>query len=218
MKTTTDNAGFPMIWLDVVGAYVHWLPVTKIQVESFLSAAPSPKYDERWYDNILSQNPRVSARQIKDKNYWGAFATGLLPEEANDFAEWNGENYSIPTLEEWNKIYQYCKAQPYLDASFDTLNLKERPRALITKLNELVRSMNRNSPGQQALAFQMIMRYGVMEWVRDEHKQPEWVGMGQPNTFFRNIFTQPEQGIPERPKDPLARRMSYYGLRLLRRD
>jgi len=30
-----DKTGFPMVRVDEVNAYVHWLPVTKIQFETF---------------------------------------------------------------------------------------------------------------------------------------------------------------------------------------
>ncbi len=35
---TTDPLGFPMVWIEEIGAFMHWLPVTKVQFEKFIAA------------------------------------------------------------------------------------------------------------------------------------------------------------------------------------
>jgi hypothetical protein len=105
-----DRAGFPMLWLEDLGAFVHWLPVTKIQCEHFLCDVTDSSFDAAWYDQLLALNPRVSPKEIDERNYWRAIVTGVQPAEAERFARWCGEGYSLPTLSEWCDVYAACKA------------------------------------------------------------------------------------------------------------
>ena len=67
-KFILDKAGFPMIWVDKpLSAYIHWLPVTKIQFELFMCDSPSSDLSDAWYREVLSLNPRVSPKNVTKK-------------------------------------------------------------------------------------------------------------------------------------------------------
>lgn len=108
----SDPVGFPMVWFEEIGAYVHWIPVTKIQFEYFLCDAPDAYFDAKWYENVLSLNPRVTPRQISTYNYWRALMTAIHPVEAQRFVSWCGDGYRLPTETEWTALYRNLRTQP----------------------------------------------------------------------------------------------------------
>lgn len=215
MEIKLDKAGFPMIKLDVVDAYIHWLPVTKVQLETFLCDAPSTRFDEKWYNDLLDLNKRASIKAAKEQNYWQVFASGVKPEEVQEYADWCGDGYSIPTMDEWKKIYQFGASQPAGEGLFAQAGLRERPLALITKLEDINKRIYRATLAQRKLSAQMFMRYGVMEWVQLENRSQEWGGMGQPDSNFQAVLRSPDLGIAETPRSPTTTRLHYYGFRLL---
>lgn len=220
-----DRTGFPMLWVESVDAYVHWLPVTKVQFEYFLCAEPDSQFDANWYDTILQINARVSPNSISPRNYWGAFMTGLLPQEVSRFASWCGAGYAIPTLEEWNRIYRYLKAyEPRSGTEIDGLSkraelqpMPPRVQRLLSRLNDISAPLHREVENQFTLVDQMFMRFGVLEWVESNDLRNRWGGMGQTHSDFHGGFFTPEHGQPSRPTDPEGMRLHHYGFRLLRR-
>lgn len=212
-----DKTGFPMIWVNEIGAYVHWLPVTKVQFEYFLCDTPGAQFDEQWYNVILGLNGRVTPRRATRNDYWQLFLTGVLPSEAGRFAEWCGDDYRLPTLEEWNRMFRAGKALPSIDDLFLGEGLNERARTIVTKLDEITKGIYRSNMRQRSLADQMLMRLGVMEWVNYENRGQRWGGMGQTDSNFQSMMRTPDAGTPEMPKEPEQHRLKYYGFRLLRR-
>ncbi|MBK9210258.1 MAG: hypothetical protein IPL71_18990 [Anaerolineales bacterium] len=106
-----DSAGFLMIWVEEIQAYVHWLPVTKIEFEIFLSSASNNKFNDHWYEDILTLNERISPKNLDKRNYHKLFLTGVFPSEVLEFIYWLNENdkhnyYSIPTSDEWISTYK----------------------------------------------------------------------------------------------------------------
>lgn len=214
-----DPTGFPLIWVDAVGAFMHWLPVTKVQFECFLCAAPDSHFDARWYDAVLELNPRTSAADLRNNNYWQAFLTGISPAEAQRFANWCGGAYSVPSLEEWFQAYKALKAEAPLDdpvVVMASLNLKERTRALVARLDTIGMAVTRDVAGsERTLADQMLMRLGVMEWVECNNQRSRWGGMGETHPKFRGALQTPDHGQPMIPINPETNRLGYFGLRLL---
>ena len=217
IKFEFDKAGFPMVWVDAIETYVHWLPVTKIQFETFIADQPSPQFDERWYLDILELNPRISPKSVRPNNYWQLFITGINPVEAQAYAEWCGEAYKLPTLAEWNQIYQSLNALPTVEAPFIDLEIKDITRTVLEKLEEVGKMLYRERESERTQSIQMLMRWGVVEWVQTELRDREWGGMGQSNSGLHSIMRPPEQGQPELPRNPQSDRLDYYGFRLLRR-
>jgi hypothetical protein len=212
-----DRAGFPMIWIEAIGAFMHWLPVTKIQFESFFTWASDPTFDDEWYHRILDLNPHVAVSEIGPSNYCNAFITGILPEEAQRFAAWCGRGYSIPTLSEWQKAYTYLKQLPADSegpASFLPAT-EERVRTLLTRIESSSATVASRLGRTRTRADQMLMRLGVLEWVEQTSGRVRWGGLGEPSSHFRMIWS-PERG-PVVPVGATPSRSRAFGFRLIRR-
>lgn len=220
LKLRSDATGFPMVWVDSIDAYLHWIPVTKIQVEYFLCAAPDPYFDAKWYDEILYLNPRVSPKNIRSHNYWNAFLSGIMPEEVQRFARWCGEGYSIPSLQEWFSAYEILKRLPAQPPTvIDQMDrLTDRVRLLLTNLDSASRTALAEADYERTLADQMFLRMGVMEWVECRDHRSRWGGMGETAPRFHGSLFSPDYGQASNPNNPDKDRLYYYGFRLLWRD
>lgn len=215
-----DRTRFPMYWVDGLNAYIHWLPVTKVQFEYFLCEINDSQFDEAWYDDILSLNQRVAPGSVRPNNYWHAFITGVLPNEAQRYARWCGPNYTLPTLEEWMLAYRTLKQQPTQDinAILGLAKLNERARTLVQQLDHAPQSALKNLGYPRTRSEQMLLRLGVMEWVECRNYSSRWGGMGETYADFHSALFSPESGQPRLPKDPETDRIPYYGFRLLWRE
>lgn len=213
-----DPTGYPLVWISAIDAYVGWLPVTKIQFEYFLCAQPDNRFDADWYEKVLALNPRISPHQIRPKNYWQAFMTGIVPSEAESFVDWCGDDYRLPTLEEWFDIYEALKLQPPAGPEIvgQMGALSERAAELIRRVTESSDSVLTEAGYQKTMADSLLMRLGVMEWVEHRRDGMEWGGMGEtPSSFHGSLFT-PDNGSPSVPHHP-EERLYYYGMRIIYR-
>jgi hypothetical protein len=218
LNFVSDKTGFPMIWAGEIGAYIHWLPVTKVQFEYFLCDAPGAQFDEQWYNSILGLNERVTPKRAARSNYWQLFLTGILPSEAVRFAEWCGDEYRLPTPEEWKRAYQAFQSISAMDPLVSDPGLNERTRTIVIKLDEISKGIARSAINARprTLTDQMLMRFGVMEWVQYEQHGQRWGGMGQTDSSFQSVMRKPDAD-PETPREPEQHRLRQYGFRLLRR-
>jgi hypothetical protein len=219
-----DRTGFPMIYVDVLGAELQWLPLTKIQLEYFLCDRPGAQFDEGWYNELLRLNERVAPRQIRGDNYWGAFATGLKPHEAQTLADWyteaNDEQFEIPSNEDWFSAYQALRNLPEIDLrQFESLELSPRAQTVVHQVESAAKaSLSRMGNSGRSLADQMLMRQGVLEWVTcNIPRSPEWGAFGQTNKRFHGHLYTPDLGKPNFPADAENQRYRPNGVRLLRR-
>jgi hypothetical protein len=224
LKFKLDPAGFPLVWVEDIKAYMHWLPVTKIQFEYFLCATSDSRFDAAWYDRVLNLNKRVSPGSVRESNYWQAFITGVRPSEAQRFAEWCGDGYLLPSLRDWYAAFQSLKAQPTepdaLAAMGSAHQLSERCQALLSRLEAATIAAFRHleiAPSP-TLADQTLLRGGVMEWVEWQGQRTRWGGMGQPNRKLHPILFNPESGKPHEVINPEGDALHYYGFRLIQRD
>ncbi|HEX3046625.1 MAG TPA: hypothetical protein VHY08_17850 [Bacillota bacterium] len=220
LKFIIDKSGFPLVWVEPIGAFIHWLPVTKVQFEYFLCAVPDSRFDGAWYEEILRKNPRISPNEIKPDNYWGALLSGIRPGEAQSFVQWLGPEYGLPTLNEWVKTYQYFKTLPPQSAGIVNQmgELRERVKTLIGRLNSSSDQAVRGMGDERRLADQMLMRMGVMEWVECPEHRIHWGGIGQTHPSFHGGLYTPDHGEPVIPPNPETDRLYYYGFRLIRRE
>jgi hypothetical protein len=202
-----------------VNAYVQWFPMTKIQLEYFLSSTNDAMFDEAWYYQINSFNSRISPNQVRSGNYWQTLATGLLPREALRVAIWYGRGYDLPTVAEWQHIYAAAdqvfadKAHVHQIASLP--DIKERPRRLIERIDGILPA-DGGALGGRTLADQMMLRQGVMEFVYEGDERNTFAGLGQTNGSFVGSLMPPDEA--QRLTNPTeGTRMKHYGFRLIRR-
>ena len=220
LKVKTDRSGFPMIWIDSIEAYLHWLPVSKVQFEYYLCSATDGRLDDKWYERILELNPRVTPAGIRRSNYWQSFLTGIFPEEAQRFVRWCGEDYELTSRSDWFSAYQALSEQPPVEVSWqDELpDIKPRTLKLLENIEKVSQELARATEAPRSLADQILMRFGVMEWVELQGKRQAWGGMGQLVRDWVGLLVRPDKGIPVIPRDPEVERVHYFGFRLLRRS
>jgi hypothetical protein len=174
-----DPAGFPMVWVEAIAAWMQWLPMSRLELERFLSAAQDGPIDHAWCGRLLELNAAVALARIDSGSYAEALLTRIVPGEAERFAARLGEGFALPTLH----------------LSFVATT---RPRR------------------QRTLADQMLMRYGVFEWVWQSEPPGRWVGVGEPRPVRGVSLGSPERG-PAAPDRPETFRSYLYGCRLIRR-
>lgn len=197
IRLISDKTGFPLLVNEIWHFAIHLWPVTKAQFEIFMSE--TGKYGDLWYEEVLRLNPRTSIRDISQENYEGLFLSGILPEEARDFAAWMGDDYDLPETKEWRKFYKLLKNIP-LHLSIDcSLSLQA------DYIWKGIRSFS-----EDFFDFSLIGK-GLVEWVRAKNTM---IGLGSPRgSFHSNAWNPLEDEIL--PID-LTQRLSYFGFRLIR--
>lgn len=216
----TDPAGFPMVWVETIAAWMHWLPVSKLHFERCLQGAPDRPFDAAWYEGLLALNPGVSPARIRPENYRHALLTGILPAEAQRFAAWLGPGFAVPTLEQWLRAWSSLDSQPAERRLPAALlgGLEEPVRTLLTRMESALAAAAAQPRRQRTLADQMLLRRGVLEWA-EQPEQPgspaRWVGIGEPPGLARGARVSPDRGpvVPDRPE---AFRSYLFGFRLIR--
>jgi len=219
MDLRLDNTGFPMVWFQSIGAFVQWLPITKIQVEYFLTETNDAIFDERWYGDVDRYNPRISPTQIRKNNYWQTLSTGIKPREALRYTMWCGRGYSLPEADEWQSIYQEANSIAHDPALLNQIinldDLRERPRTLLQRLNSVMPD-DTASGKTRTLADAMMLRMGIMEYVFEDANRNTFVGLGLTNPDFVGSFRRAED--PQHLNNPSeGQRMRDYGFRLIYR-
>jgi hypothetical protein len=214
---TIDPTGFPMAWVEAIGAYMHWLPVTRAQFERFLRHVPESRADAGWYDHLLALNPRVAPARIRPENYSNALLTGVVPSEAQRFAARLGEGFAIPTLEQWLLTYSSLAALPAGRVVPPALTrvLDEPVRTLLLRIENALAASSARPRRRRTLADQMLLRGGLLEWVEQTGAPARWVGIGEPRGLARGIRVSPERG-PVAPDRPELFRSYLFGFRLIR--
>jgi hypothetical protein len=207
-----DRAGYPMIWVEPLGAFVHLFPVTKAQFERFLAKINTPAWGDSWYAQLLALNPRSV---LDDSNPCDEhlFITGLLPEEVVQFGRWLGPNYTLLTSEQWRTCYEWLAERssstvaptiepviaPDARAMWERIEAERQPRSLLDLT---------------------LMQNGVIEWTVDPlgGVQQRHVGMGKTRPGYGPLALR-------RAIDPLLpiahttqQRFEYIGFRMMTRD
>jgi hypothetical protein len=217
----TDPAGFPIVWVEAIAAWMHWLPVTKAQCERFLVEVPAAHgrgLDAAWYEHLLELNPSVAPSRIRAENYRNALLTGVVPSEAQQFASWLGPGFAIPTLDEWLSAWSALTSQPAergLPAAIARA-IEEPARTLVLHLETALAGAATKPRHRRTLADQMLLRGGVLEWVDRSGQVPRWVGVGELPRLARVPRVSPECG-PVVPDQPEVFRSYLFGFRLIHR-
>jgi hypothetical protein len=213
----SDPTGFPMVWCEPLRVFVHWLPVTKIQFEHFLGAAPDAYFDAAWYETALDLNPRVSPRAVSAANYWQALMTAVTPAEAQRFASWSGDGFRLPSADEWTIVYRALRMRPAVDLASSPLLTDREPRTreLLSRLDVASRQAAARMNDNPALANQMLMRYGAMEWVRCESVLSGWSAKGEPLPDFCGNLERLEDAAAPLIAEATSQRLPAAGFRLV---
>lgn len=205
MSQSSDNAirvlsdertHFPLVEIKDIGSLTLW-PITKIQFEMYISQVN--RYGDTWYNEILMGNPRVSYQKVNKKNYEQLFITGLHIEEVLLFSKWFGEDFRIPTVEEWREIYRLMTSHPGFTSPSDMSYPANKVWKKITKFS--------NTPIKFSL-----MQDGVIEWVSSGDN---YVGLGAPRPNLLPNTYDPLRDIIKPLK--IDKRLNYFGLRLIKR-
>ena len=222
LQIKVDKTGFPSVVIASLGLSVSWLPFTKIQLEHFIADTNNPSFDHSWYDEINRFNPRIAPEQMDIGKYEGVFVTGILPAEAKLIAQWMGNNYDLPTAQEWKAIFNYIHAfQEPLANLEERDGLSGRAKKVIARINMLTDQEIPQSLGDtQRITDQMLMRLGVMEYVYENNYRNSYAGQGQPNRNFhpnaRNLPRDEHEVLAEKVRTS-GIRLSQYGFRLIER-
>jgi hypothetical protein len=220
LEIKLDRVGFPTIFVSSIGMFMHWLPVTKIQIEYFLCSTSESTFNDAWYQDVLGYNPRISPGNINSSNYWESFVTGILPRDARTFARWCGESYNLPMSKEWFDAYSFLLTIPasedHIQQVLAAEGLKPRVKTLIRNLETSTQQAEFELDGTRTLADQMLLRLGVMEYVyRDEHRNT-YGGYGQTHSSFFPQMEVPRRDAPQHLNNPReGAQMKQYGFRLI---
>lgn len=219
MDISPDRCGFPMAWMDTIEAWVHCVPVTKIQFEAFLCDTAEPRFDSAWYDRVLASNARVSPGRVTASNYWRAFVTGVLPDEALAFARWCGDGFDLPTADEWQRLYRGASARSTLAAPWSRVAAAGPPRTwlMLERLAEAHGAATAGQPRKRELADDFMLRNGVMEWVSLPGSRSGFGGLGRPARGLYPSLASPDMDLVEQPATTDRKALRAYGFRLLRR-
>lgn len=214
-----DPTGFPMVRVDQLDIYIHWLPVTKVQFEYFLCEVGDNHFDANWYETILNLNSRVSPAAVEHTNYWKALITGVLPSEAQRYARWCGPQYELPTAQRWLDVFRALTNLTPIDLNtvLRLPGLNERAKTLLERLDEAPRVMLDRLGYKRTRAEQLLLRLGTLEWVRMPGEVRPWGLLGELNPAFHSLIFSPDEGEPRVPRGSEAPRVGHYGFRLLRK-
>ena len=213
-----DKTGFPIIALPGLPFKISWLPVTKIQFEHFL--VDQGTLDHDWYqDKLTNYNPRVSPSQLNNGNYWRAFLTGILPDEALLYARWLGDGADLPTASEWKQaLTALCVPAEgtYLADVLNLSRLNPRARQLMQNLDRVLGGEYAQLVGGSFLCDQMAMRLGVLELLFDDSQRLSYCCWGQVSRRFANSGNNPLSDLaPLRFTQRSGVRMNTLGFRLI---
>lgn len=198
-----DASGYPLVFVETLGAYVQLFPVTKPQFERFIASGTRREFDDRWYEEVLTLNPRASYGDPDAPAREQLFMTAVTPEEALAFARWLGRDYALLTAEEWGACYEWFAGAPAPSA----------PPASCGRLSEDALALWETVQGQwlepyrePSLRELSLMTQGVLEWVAE--RPGRYCGLGEPAASK----LQRRAGDPVRPVGP--GRLRNIGFRL----
>jgi hypothetical protein len=215
---------FPMLEMPDQNFAITWLPVTKIQIEYFLSETMDSRFDRTWYNRRLKDNARVSWRTLNARNFSQAFITGMTFDEVQALSRWWGDRFDIPTIAEWQAalhIFDQVVAQEnFINEIVATTDIHPRAGRLIRQLeNTLVNNRLQLKSLERKLSHQMLMRSGILEYAYENAQRNSCAACGQPDSVLRASRARGEdlaQDQPTKLRHPdIGERMGSLGFRLI---
>lgn len=200
-----DRAGYPLIFVEPLGAYVQLFPVAKPQFEKFIASGSQRVFGDEWYEDVLALNRRASYRDPEPRERAHLFMTGVTPDEALAFCRWTGRAYSLLTAKEWRTCYEWFGSQPAPSAPPESdVPLAQDARGLW----ELVETQWLDPRRPASLRELSLMSGGILEWVSEPPGR--YHGVGEPAGLkMQRSFDQ-----PMRPPGTGPQRHSHLGFRL----
>lgn len=197
-----DEVGYPLVYIPPINGYFHLFPITKPHFEEFLVENFS-NYNDIWYQQLLTLNPRLSYRASNYDNYEQLLLSAIVPSEAQRFAQWLGRGYKLPTVKDWQTAYQWLAQQK---ASPPQPQLEQ---GMAEAAHEIWEGLYYHLSPKTLLELS-LMPHGVIEWVTDNGK---YVGLGRTRPEFIPQLRNPLTPVP--PIDITAR-IKEFGFRLQR--
>lgn len=192
-EARSDPFGFPMVRVPELEIFIHSLPLTKLQFETFLCDVLDKELSAAWYKEVLSLNPRVPIEGLTHENAWRAFITGIRADEADRFARWCGNGYRLPTAREWILIYNWALEQPFSLPQWQGKSKYANLRFELLYIS--LAGIVQESAKAQNLATALWMEGGVLEWVRERFSTDKPKACGLPDPRFYPVMKRPETSI-----------------------
>lgn len=220
LNITVDKTGFPLVDAADLPFAILWLPVTKIQFEHFL--VDTELYDSDWYQKNIQANGRISPGSANTSNYWQLFITDILPQAAQQYADWCGPGFNLPTSQQWKTALHYFAQSPDSPDFLNTLCTRpivnERARAIAKIFDNLTAQDVWQLSRSRYMCDQMGMRLGLMEVVYENEQRNSFCAWGQPNKRLYATANNPL--VDAMPMQFIDRtrgvNMKYGGFRLIR--
>lgn len=98
-----DRTGFPLVRRRTWGFFISLMPITVAQVEIFVNncgKTGKSTCNIAWYLQVLNEKTQCSQRELESQP-WKYFVRGLKPEQLEEFFAFQGNQYRLPTVNEW---------------------------------------------------------------------------------------------------------------------
>jgi hypothetical protein len=161
---------FPLVEVPGQDFALFWMPVTKVQIEYFLSETIDSQFDRAWYHERLRNNPRIMPEKLIAQNLLQAFLTHITFYEASVFSQWYGKGFDLPTSEEWYRTlraFDQIAAHPaFVEQILDLPNIHPRARLLVQSCENALPGYQRlRDTSERKLSHQLMLRSGMLEYV-----------------------------------------------------
>jgi hypothetical protein len=189
-----DASGYPLIFVEPLGAYVQLFPVTKPQFEKFIVSGKQRELDDEWYEEILTLNPRASYISPDMPAHERLFMTGITPDEALAFGRWLGRDYQLLTAEEWYACYEWFADQSAPAVPPDLSELLSQDALVIW---ETIGGLWLERHHESNLRELSLMTQGILEWVIE--RPGRYCGLGEPAASkFQRRANDPVRPVGQR--------------------
>lgn len=163
---------FPLVEIPGQNFALFWLPMTKVQIEYFLSDTIDSRFHRAWYHERLGSNPRITPEQITAQNLLQAFLTHISFYEASVFSQWYGKDlgFDLPTSEEWHRAlraFDQAAANPaFVEQILALPAIHPRARLLVQACEiALPAYQGLKDASERRLSHQLMLRSGILEYV-----------------------------------------------------
>lgn len=210
---------FPLVEVPGQNFALFWLPLTKVQLEYFLSDTIDSQFDRAWYRERLRANPRVTFENLAAQNLAQAFITDITFYEARVFSRWYGQGYDLPTTEEWHRALHTFEAIEACSAFVEQImalpGLHPRARLLVQACEEALLAYRRiQNLAERRLSHQLMMSQGLLEYVYHDTAHTHCEACGSSPLVIRS--SAPGQRVSLSLRNPNhGDRMAVLGVRPL---